>query len=309
MSKIVVVGSSMIDFTAYSPRLPKSGETIMGSKFEQGFGGKGANQCVTAARLEAATAFVTALGSDELGQQYINKLKFEGIDVTYAKSKKNAHTGAAQITVAENGDNNIIIVPGANELLTTEDIDEAANIIKHSSVLLCQFETPIITTLHALRLKTNNGLSIVNAAPAVANIPPEIFKLANVFCINESEAESITGIENLTLQNVQKVVNKLLQMGCNTIIITLGSYGAVFASKENKKVKYIPADKVDKPIDTTGAGDAFLGAFAYFTAYHPNLAMEEIIKRSCKIATQSVLKAGTQMSFPRKKDLPADLFL
>ncbi|XP_043473847.1 ribokinase-like isoform X2 [Leptopilina heterotoma] len=254
MSKIVVVGSSMIDFTAYSQRLPKSGETIIGSKFEQGFGGKGANQCVTAARLEAATAFVTALGSDELGQQYIDKLKFEGIDVTYAKRKKSTNTGAAQITVAE------------------------------------------------------NGLSIVNAAPAVANIPPEIFKLADVFCINESEAESITGIENLTLQNVEKAVDKLLQMGCNTIIITLGSYGAVFASKENKKVKYIPADKV-KPVDTTGAGDAFLGAFAYFTAYHANLSMEEIIKRSCKIATQSVLKAGTQMSFPRKKDLPANLFL
>ncbi|XP_043473846.1 ribokinase-like isoform X1 [Leptopilina heterotoma] len=308
MSKIVVVGSSMIDFTAYSQRLPKSGETIIGSKFEQGFGGKGANQCVTAARLEAATAFVTALGSDELGQQYIDKLKFEGIDVTYAKRKKSTNTGAAQITVAENGDNNIIIVPGANELLTTEDIDEAAVVIKHSSVLVCQFETPIITTLHALRLKTNNCLSIVNAAPAVANIPPEIFKLADVFCINESEAESITGIENLTLQNVEKAVDKLLQMGCNTIIITLGSYGAVFASKENKKVKYIPADKV-KPVDTTGAGDAFLGAFAYFTAYHANLSMEEIIKRSCKIATQSVLKAGTQMSFPRKKDLPANLFL
>ncbi|XP_051168587.1 ribokinase-like [Leptopilina boulardi] len=307
MSRIVVVGSSMIDFTTYSPRLPKSGETIIGSKFEQGFGGKGANQCVTAARLEATTTLVTSLGSDVLGQQYIDKLKSEGIDVTYVKNRKNSHTGAAQITVADNGDNNIIIVPGANELLTKEDIDEAANVLKQSSVLLCQFETPIATTLHALRLKKNNGISIVNAAPAVANIHPEIFQLADVFCVNESEAECITGIKNLTILNVQEAVDKLLEMGCNTIIITFGSCGAIFASRDNNKINCIPTDKV-KSVDTTGAGDAFLGAFAYFTAYHPNLSIEEKIKRSCTIATQSVLKTGTQTSFPRKKDLPMDLF-
>ncbi|XP_033216965.1 ribokinase-like [Belonocnema kinseyi] len=307
-SKIVVVGSSMIDFTTYSSRLPKPGETIFGSKFEQSFGGKGANQCVTAARLAASTTFITSLGSDIFAQQYIEKLKKEGIDVTYSKLRKDAHSGVAQIVVAENGENSIVIIPGSNELLSTKDVDEAADVIKNSSILLCQFETPLNVTLHALRLKKNHGISIVNGAPAVKSIDPEILSLADIFCVNETEAECITGIDNLTVSNAQEAIDKLLLLGCNIVIITFGSSGAIFASSDNPKVSFVPADKV-KPIDTTGAGDAFLGAFAYFKAYHPNLSMEESIRRSCRIATQSVLKPGTQTSFPRKEELPKDLFL
>ncbi|XP_029157808.1 ribokinase-like [Nylanderia fulva] len=306
-SKIVVVGSIMIDFTSFSPRLPKPGETLIGTKFEKKYGGKGANQCVTAAKLGASTALIASLGYDTFAQEYLEILKTENVDVSHVQIQKDKHSGIAHITVAEDGENSIVIVLGANESLTPEHADSAVDVIKSASVLLCQFEVPLETTLHALKLHRGHGFSIVNGAPARANFDPEILKLCDLFCVNETEAEVTTGIQPVDLSNVQQVVDKLLDKGCNAIILTLGSLGAVYASKTNRNVTRIPAIKVH-PVDTTGAGDAFLGGLAYFMAYHPNLLMDECIRRACVVATHSVLQFGTHASFPRRSDLPADLF-
>lgn len=154
-------------------------------------------------------------------------------------------------------------------------------------------------------------------------------KNCNIFCVNETEAEVMTGVAPLTLFNAQDALNKLFDMGCNTVIITLGGSGAVFASCDNKNMIHIPVERVI-PVDTTvrcnyfsiqvfmllkyliclqGAGDAFLGALAYFIAYHPGLPLEEHVTRACQIAAQSVLKTGTQTSFPTKQNLPNELFV
>ncbi|XP_001600273.1 ribokinase [Nasonia vitripennis] len=304
---IAVVGSCMIDFITYSSRLPKIGETLIGNKYEQGFGGKGANQCVTAARLGASTVFVTSLGSDSLGKEYLEKLKTENVDVTHVKLQNNIHSGIAQIIVTETGENVIVIVPGANALLSPKDVVEAKEKIQAASVLVCQFEASLEATLEALKLYKGHGISIVNGAPAVKSVHPDILKLADIFCVNETEAELITGIDHLMLKNAQDAVDKLFSLGCNTVIITFGAQGAIHASQSQKKFVHTPAEVV-KAVDTTGAGDAFIGALAYFLAYHKDLPLEESIKRANKIAAQSVLKSGTQTSLPYRKDIPATLF-
>ncbi|XP_018051935.1 PREDICTED: ribokinase-like isoform X3 [Atta colombica] len=249
--KIVVVGSCMIDFTCFSPRLPKSGETIIGTRFEKKYGGKGANQCITAAKLGGSTALIASLGSDMFAQEYLEILRKENVDVSHVKIQSDKQSGVAHITVAENGENTIIIVLGANESLTPELVDSAANVIQSASILLCQFEVPLEATLHALKLHRGHGLSIVNGAPALENPDTEIFRLCDIFCVNEREAEIMTGIQPVDLSNIQQITDKFLAKGCNAIILTLGSLGAAYASKMNTNITRISTTEVH-PVDTTG---------------------------------------------------------
>ncbi|XP_076247757.1 ribokinase isoform X2 [Calliopsis andreniformis] len=298
-SKVAVVGSCMIDFTCFSSRLPKPGETIVGNKYEIKYGGKGANQCVAAAKLGASTSIVASLGSDIYAQEYLKIFKEENIDVSHVQIQNNQHSGIAHITVADNG---------SNAALSPRHVDSAAEVVKGAAVLLCQFETPIESTLHALKLHKGHGLSIVNGAPAMENVISDIFQYCDIFCVNETEAEVMTGVQPVGPLNMQKAIDKLLDKGCGTVILTLGEIGAAYASKENRIAKMIHTTPV-KPVDTTGAGDAFLGALAYFKAYHPGLSMDECIRRACVVATKSVLQFGTHASFPSKNDLSPDLFV
>ncbi|XP_054013865.1 ribokinase-like isoform X1 [Hylaeus anthracinus] len=306
-SKIVIVGSCMIDFTCFSPHLPKPGETIIGTKYEIKYGGKGANQCMVAGKLGASTAMVASLGSDTYAQEYLKIFKKENIDTSHVHIQKDQHSGIAHITVADNGENSIVVVLGSNASLSSKHVDIAAETIKGAAVLLCQFETNLETTRYALKLRKGHGLSILNGAPAVKNVDIELLSLCDIFCVNESEAEVMTGVRLLGLSNAQEAVEKLLDKGCNTVILTMGELGAVYASRENRAITLIPARRV-QAVDTTGAGDAFLGALAYFKAYHSELSMDECIRRSCAIATESVMKFGTHASFPTRSSLPPELF-
>ncbi|XP_077274143.1 ribokinase isoform X4 [Temnothorax americanus] len=165
MAKIVVVGSCMIDFTCFSPRLPKPGETIVGTRFEKNYGGKGANQCVTAAKLGGSTALIASLGSDPFAQEYLEIFRKENVDASRVKIQSDKHSGVAHIVVAENGENSIVIVLGANESLTPEHVDSAADMIKSASILLCQFEVPLESTLRALKLHQGHGGSYDGHSP------------------------------------------------------------------------------------------------------------------------------------------------
>lgn len=309
MSNIVVVGSCMIDFTSFSERLPKPGETIAGIKFEKTFGGKGANQCVAAAKLGASTTLIAALGNDESGKEYISQLEKYKINSDHVQLIPNVSSGSAQIMVADNGENMIVIVKGANDYLTSNNVNKAKITIENASVLITQFESNLDATLEALKLHKGHGVSILNGAPALKNPGREILENCDIFCVNETEAQIIAEIkEPLSLINAQEALDKLFIQGCKIVIITLGSNGSVFATYNQQKMIHIPVDVV-KPIDTTGAGDAFIGALAYFLCYHNKLKLEEKIKRASKIATISVLKIGTQNSFPNKNELPQELFL
>ncbi|XP_071441918.1 ribokinase-like [Hetaerina americana] len=308
-SKVVVLGSCMIDFSSYAPRLPKPGETLHGYKFIQGFGGKGANQCVAASKLCSKTTLIARVGDDIFGTNYIKHLEDIGVDTKYVKQTKDVSSGIATIIVADSGENQIVIVGGANAKLSIEDVTDAAEVIKIAPVLVCQFETPLETTLAALKLKREEGtgVSIVNGAPAVANVDPALLAYTDILCVNESEAEVMTGIHVDSVKTAEDAVKKFTELGSKCVIITLGAAGAVFSNEGDEVIKHVKANKV-KPVDTTGAGDAFIGALAFYLANHKDLKMEEAIKRSCDIATITVTKPGTQTSFPIRKDMPKYFF-
>ncbi|KAL7742513.1 hypothetical protein ACLKA6_013318 [Drosophila palustris] len=297
---VLVCGSAIIDFICYTPRLPRAGETLHGHKFQKGFGGKGANQCVAAARLGSKTALIAKLGDDSFGIDYLRQLNAEHIDVEHVEQLAHQTTGIAQIAVSDNGENNIIIVVGANNLLSPKDVTNAAEHFKRAKVLICQLETPIETTLLALR--QFKGVSIVNAAPAMETTPAELLQLSSIFCVNETEAALMTGMRSIdNISDANDAMRRLIEMGANTVIITLGKFGAVCGTKEAPdKFEHVQAPQVPEKlvVDTTGAGDAFIGALAHNLAKYPKRQLTEHIAAACEVASKSVQLPGTQASFP-----------
>lgn len=291
--KIVVLGSCSVDFTTYCPRLPAPGETLHGTKFTTSYGGKGANQCVAAAKLGGNTYMISRVGDDQWGKQYKEYLKNLGVNVSHTHLTKDVTTGIAQISVAENGENQIVIVAGANNSLSKLDVDLAKDLIKDADLIIGQLETPFETTLEAFKL--NNGIKLLNAAPARTDIE-EILPYCTIVCVNEPEASLIVNFE-VELSNVKEALKKILEFGCDTVIITMGEKGAVYSSKSYSDCVHVFCDKV-KPKDTTGAGDAFVGALAKFLTDDKNLPLHEIVGAACEVATLSVTKEGTQTSYP-----------
>ncbi|XP_053657588.1 ribokinase [Anopheles marshallii] len=305
---VLVFGSCIVDFISYVPRLPKVGETLHGTCFATGNGGKGANQCVAAARLGSRTAMIGKLGDDPWGTAYRTALAGEGVNVEQVDVVAGESTGIAQINVADNGDNQIVIVTGANKRLAPSDVLARPVLFERARILICQLETPIEGTIAAL--KAFKGISIVNAAPAETSLPHALLSLATIFCVNETEAALLTDIPTIPdVQRAKSAVLKLRDMGCNTVIITLGEKGAVFAHSDSLAVYHVQPVKVTKVVDTTGAGDAFIGALAHFVAKYPEAELGNCIAAANRVAAWSVQKPGTQSSFPRAGDveLPADL--
>ncbi|XP_053680065.1 ribokinase [Anopheles nili] len=305
---VLVYGSCIVDFISYVPRLPKVGETLHGSRFATGNGGKGANQCVAAARLGSRTAIVGKLGDDPWGVAYRDALAAEGINVEQVDIVTGESTGIAQINVAANGDNQIVIVAGANKRLGPADVDARRTLFDRSRILVCQLETPVDGTIAAL--ETFKGISIVNAAPADPNLPRSVLTLATIFCVNETEAALLTEMATVSdIEQAKTAVYKLQDMGCKTVIVTLGEKGAVFAQQGDPNVYHVKPVEVANVVDTTGAGDAFIGALAHFMAKHPDAKLANCIAAANRVAAWSVQKPGTQSSFPRygDVDVPADL--
>ncbi|XP_026477572.1 ribokinase-like [Ctenocephalides felis] len=258
MSDIIVLGSCSVDFTCFAARLPKAGETIHGKKFMTSFGGKGANQCVSAAKLGGKTALIANLGNDKWGIEYKTYLEKLSINTAQVHLKSDYDTGIAHISVAESGENQIIIVAGANGSLTPGHVETMKDVWDSAKILVCQLETPIDATLAAL--KHFKGISILNAAPAQPCTNDDLLKLPSIFCVNEVEASIISGIDVSNVEEANTAISIFLQRGCRTIIVTLGAEGAVFASQEDPVPIFVPAKKV-APTDTTPSGlsDRILG--------------------------------------------------
>ncbi|XP_075154939.1 ribokinase isoform X2 [Haematobia irritans] len=293
---VLVYGSAIVDFICYVDRLPKPGETLLGTKFTNGFGGKGANQCVAAARLGSNTAFIAKVGDDTWGNDYIKHLQEEGVNIDYVQKCEGKTTGIAQIAVSDDGENNIIIVPGANDYLDQDIVAEASSLFNTAKILLCQLETPPMGTLKAL--KSFKGISILNAAPAMANTPKELLACCTILCVNETEAAVMTGVNDIkTIYDAREAAIKLREMGASTIIVTLGSQGAIYIEKSNPQLCiHVPAHKVNV-VDTTGAGDAFLGSLAYHMEKFPEKPLHQHIGFANYQAAYSVQFPGTQSSF------------
>jgi len=290
--RIAVIGSANVDLTTFTDQFPKPGETIFGQKFDLGFGGKGANQAVAARLCGAETFIVARVGSDLFGPATIENFKKLGIDATHVKQVEGLSSGVAPIFVDPSGQNRILVVKGANDALKPADVDAAAETLKTADCIVLQFEIPLETVYYAVAFARKHGVRcIVNPAPAQ---PVDLQALANLdyFVPNESEAETITGVAVRSVEDAKQCAAKLLAGGIRRVIITLGDKGCLLAGREGSE--HVPAFPV-KSVDSTGAGDAFIGSFAVFLA--EGVPEQEAVRRANLYAGLSTTGVGTQKSF------------
>jgi len=290
--RIAVIGSANIDLTTFTDQFPKPGETIFGQKFDLGFGGKGANQAV-AARLCGAEVFMVArVGSDLFGPATIQNFRKQGIDATHVKQVQGLSSGVAPIFVDPNGQNRILVVKGANDALKPADVDAAADTLKTADCIVLQFEIPLETVYYTVGFARKHGIRcIVNPAPAQP-VDMNALKDLDYFVPNESEAETITGSPVKTVEDAKACAAKLIAGGIRRAIITLGANGSLIASRDGSD--HVPPFPV-KSVDSTGAGDAFIGSFAVFLG--EGLPEKEAVRRANLYAGLSTTGVGTQKSF------------
>jgi ribokinase len=290
--RIAVVGSANVDLTTFSDRFPKPGETIFGQKFSLGFGGKGANQAV-AARLCGADVFMVArVGDDLFGPSSIKNFETLAIDATHVRQVAGVSSGVAPIFVDPSGQNRILVIKGANDTLKPADVDAAADTLKSVDCIVLQFEIPLETVYYTIKFARQNGIRcILNPAPAQAVDLKAVADL-DYFVPNESEAEAISGAPVRNLDDAKACARKLLASGIRRVIITLGANGSLLAGSDG--MQHVPAFSV-KSLDSTGAGDAFIGSFATFLG--EGLDEQEAVKRANLYAGLSTTGEGTQKSF------------
>jgi ribokinase len=290
--RIAVVGSANVDLTTFSDRFPKPGETIFGDKFDLGFGGKGANQAV-AARLCGSEVFMVArVGDDLFGPATIKNFEKLGIDPTHVRMVGGVSSGVAPIFVESSGQNRIIVVKGANDMLKPADVDAAGDMLKSADCIVLQFEIPLETVYYAIQFARKNRIRcILNPAPAQPINMQAIAEL-DYFVPNESEAETITGLPVRNVDDAKRCAEKLLDSGTRRVLITLGANGSLLAGKDG--MTHVPAYFM-KSVDSTGAGDAFIGSFATFLG--EGVPEKEAVMRANLYAGLSTLGVGTQKSF------------
>lgn len=289
LASIVVVGSCNIDLVARVPRLPQPGETLTGTAFGTYLGGKGLNQAVAARRMGAAVALVARVGADDFGRRITAALHDEQIDVAQVRIDEQQPTGTAVILVEESGENNIVVVPGANGALTPGDIDRAAEQIRAAKVLLLQLEVPLTTTLHAARLADAAGTTVILTPAPAQRLPAALFSATDVLVPNAVEVAQVLGTEAPPREAAQA----LLAQGCGAVVVTLGAQGALLVTSEAEQT--IPPFPVS-PVDTVGAGDAFVGALAAGLAAGRDLSTA--LRYASAAGAIATTKAGAMSSLP-----------
>ena len=296
MPHVAVVGSANIDLTTFTDDFPRPGETIFGREFNLGFGGKGANQAV-AARLCGSNVSMTArVGDDLFGEATIRNFESFGIDASRVLITKGVSSGVAPIFVDRDGQNRILVVKGANDRLTPADVDAAANVLETADILVMQLEIPLETVYYTLRFARARRIpAILNPAPAQRIDITE----ADYLIPNESEAEALTGIAVRDFESAKNSAKSLLDQGARRVVLTLGAKGALSAAE----MRHYPAYSV-KPVDTSGAGDAFIGSLAHFLA--SGLDESEAVPRANLYAALSTTAAGTQKSFVSRDRFEAE---
>lgn len=296
-NSILVIGSSNTDMVVKSNKLPVPGETIMGGHFLMNAGGKGANQAVAAARLGGEVTLVTKIGNDVFGEQSVAGFKRENIHVDFVFVDDEAPLGTALIMVNAEGENCIVVAPGANANLLPADI-ESLTIIKEAAIILMQLEIPLETIEAVVRIaKANHQKVVINPAPAQI-LADEL--LDNLFLItpNETEAALLTGIKVTDAETASQAAGIFLSKGVQNVVITMGKQGAFF---QNEKIKLMIPAPIVKALDTTAAGDTFSGAIT--VALTENMDWETAIKFAIEAASISVTRLGAQASVPYRSEI------
>lgn len=304
----VFLGACVVDLISYADRFPTPGETLIGNDFVMGHGGKGANSCVMAARMGLTCGMIAKVGSDKIGKDYLQYLRDIKVNTDHVKpAETRANNATANIIVTKKGHNCIVFVPGAAALLLPQDVQDAEQAIKNAKILVALFECSRQTMLEALKIaRKHNVTTFVNAAPYDPTMTDDVYKLTDILCVNETEASKLTGLKVGTKAECQVAADALLAKGCRTVIITVGDQGAYFCTSSNRLLTHVPAEKVDVE-DTTGAGDAFNGAFAYHYVRHRDVPLADTIKKACDVASITVQSPGTQLSYPQRADMPESL--
>lgn len=293
MTGVFVLGSINQDFVLKVERRPNPGETVTNAELSTGSGGKGANQAAAAARLGTSVTFLGRVGDDEFGAPLVQALGEKGIDTSLVKQVSGESTGAAFITVTPDGENAITVAPGANRSLTPEDADAASEAIGDSRVLVAQMEIPVETVVRAVEIAVQRGIrALVNLAPTF-EVPRELLEKVDPLVVNEHEAAFLLGGEVEGVDGALSAASKLLSLGPQSAVVTIGEAGAVFANGES--TRHLPAPKVDV-VDTTGAGDAFVGALAARLARDASL--EEAVAYAVRAGAAAVTKEGAQGALP-----------
>ncbi|MDP8947840.1 MAG: ribokinase [Actinomycetota bacterium] len=293
MTGVFVLGSINQDFVLKVERRPNPGETVTNAELSTGSGGKGANQAAAAARLGTSVTFLGRVGDDEFGAPLVQALGEKGIDTSLVKQVSGESTGAAFITVTPDGENAITVAPGANRSLTPEDADAASEAIGDSRVLVAQMEIPVETVVRAVEIAVQRGIrALVNLAPTF-EVPRQLLEKLDPLVVNEHEAAFLLGGEVEGVDGALSAASKLLSLGPQSAVVTIGEAGAVFANGES--TRHLPAPKVDV-VDTTGAGDAFVGALAARLARDASL--EEAVAYAVRAGAAAVTKEGAQGALP-----------
>jgi len=299
--RIAVVGSANVDLTTFADTFPRPGETIFGTSFDLGFGGKGANQAVAARLCGADVLMVAKVGNDLFGEATVKNFTALGIDNSLVRIVDGVSSGVAPIFVEPNGQNRIIVVKGANDTLRPADVEAAAGTLRGVDAIILQFEIPLETIYYTVQFaKANKIRCIVNPAPAQP-VNLESLRDADYFIPNETEAEALTGLPVKSIEEATACAGAFLEKGFRRVILTLGERGSLLAGAEGSEV--VPPFPVT-PKDTTGAGDAFIGSFAVFFA--EGLAEKDALARANLYAALSTTKVGTQKSFPTRAEFDAE---
>lgn len=293
-ARIGVVGSNMVDLITYIDRMPAAGETLAAPAFAMGHGGKGANQAVAAARLGGDVLLVSRVGDDLFGGGTIRNFEALGIDTRHVRAVPGTQSGVAPIFVDPAGENRILIVKGANERLLPADVDAAAGDLKTCGLILLQLEIPLETVYHTIAWAAREGIEVLlNPAPAVPELDVERILGATFLVPNQTELTILTGLPAETREQAEAAARTLVARGVRQVIVTLGAEGALLVSAHEPAV-HVPSVPV-KPHDTSGAGDAFIGAFAQH--YAANRDVLAAVRWGTRYAADSITRPGTQKAF------------
>lgn len=293
---IAVIGSNMVDLISYINDMPKMGETLEAHDFKMGCGGKGANQAIAAAKLGASVMMMTKVGDDVFADNTINNFKQYGVNTDFVEKVMGVSSGVAPIFVDRSSQNRILIIKGANSYLKPADIDHAEVQLKNCKLLILQLEIPLETVYYAIDFANKHQIPVIlNPAPASKELDISYACKCDFFMPNETELEILTGMPVDNMEQIQAAANSLFLKGLKNLIVTLGEKGSVWFHRD--QVTHVSSHKVNA-IDTSGAGDAFIGCFAHF--YIQTNDVKQAMQMASAYSAYSVTGQGTQSSYPDK---------